>query len=451
MKKVITYGTYDLFHEGHYRLLERAKKLGDYLIVGVTTENYDESRGKLNVQQNLMERIENVRSSGLADKIIIEEYEGQKINDILKYDVDIFAIGSDWLGKFDYLKEYCKLVYLERTKGISSTQLRIKNSGIIKMGIVGYGRIANRFIPEARYVSGVSIEGVFGRNIDSLKEFTQKHELAFYETNYIDFLEKVDSVYIATPHLTHYEYIKAALENGKHVLCEKPMVLSVKEAEELYELANKNECVLLEAIKTAFSPGFIRLVSIAKSGLIGNVINVDATFTKLVSGDIRELDSKQAGGSLTELGTYPLLAIIKLLGSNVEDINFYSFMDKENDIDLFNKFNLIYKGSIGTAKVGLGVKSEGDLIISGTKGYVYVPSPWWKTEYFEVRFEDFSRNKKYYYKFDGDGLRYELSEFISMINNNRFESYKLTTKESIEIIKTIESFIKKENVRYLDI
>jgi choline-phosphate cytidylyltransferase len=113
MKKVITYGTFDLFHEGHKRLLERAKNLGDHLIIGVTTDNYDKSRGKLNVHQSLMERIENVKKSGLADQIIIEEYEGQKINDIQKYDIDIFAIGSDWVGKFDYLEDYCKVIYLD--------------------------------------------------------------------------------------------------------------------------------------------------------------------------------------------------------------------------------------------------------------------------------------------------------------------------------------------------
>jgi glycerol-3-phosphate cytidylyltransferase len=208
MKTIITYGTFDLFHDGHYQLLKRAKSLGTYLIVGVTTENYDNQRGKLNVQENLMTRIENVKKSGFADEIIIEEYEGQKINDILKYNVEIFAIGSDWIGKFDYLGEYCKVVYIERTKGISSTQLRVENNGVIRMGIVGHGRIANRFIRESKYVSGVNIEGVFGVNQESLHNFAKVHELAFTETNFESFLNKIDAVYIASPHLSHYEYAK---------------------------------------------------------------------------------------------------------------------------------------------------------------------------------------------------------------------------------------------------
>lgn len=135
MVKVITYGTYDLLHQGHINLLRRAKALGDYLIVGVTTDNFDLERGKLNVRNNVMERIENVRKTGLADEIIIEEYLGQKIDDIQRYDVDIFAIGSDWEGHFDYLKEYCEVVYLERTEGISSTQLR--NEDTVRLGIIG--------------------------------------------------------------------------------------------------------------------------------------------------------------------------------------------------------------------------------------------------------------------------------------------------------------------------
>lgn len=447
MKKVITYGTYDLFHEGHVNLLKRAKGLGDYLIVGVTTDNYDESRGKLNVQESLMERIENVKASGLADQIIIEEYEGQKINDILKYNVDIFSIGSDWRGKFDYLSDYCKVTYLERTKGVSSTKLRAENSGLIKMGIVGYGRIANRFIEESKFVSGLNIEGVFGFNQEALEKFVDEYELAFYSMNFEELLNKVNAIYIASPHITHYQYILEALNRGIHVLCEKPMTLSANQAKELYDIARKNNCVLLEAIKTAFSPGFIRLISVARSGLIGNIKNVDATFTKLVSGDVRELKSNEKGGSVTELASYPLIAILKLLGEDIKDINFYSYFDADKEVDMFTKMNIEYDNAIATAKVGLGVKSEGDLIISGTKGYIYVPSPWWKTESFEVRYEDINKNKKHYYKFDGDGLRYELAEFVSLINKNKVHSYKLTPSNSITIAKIIEDFLSGVNLK----
>ena len=131
MIKVITYGTFDLLHEGHIRLLRRAKALGDYLIVGVTSDVFDQSRGKINVVQSLSERMQAVKDLKIADEIIVEEYEGQKIDDIKRYGVDIFAIGSDWTGKFDYLKQYCQVIYLERTIGISSTQVRSKESKVI--------------------------------------------------------------------------------------------------------------------------------------------------------------------------------------------------------------------------------------------------------------------------------------------------------------------------------
>ncbi len=140
MKKVITYGTYDLFHQGHYNLLKRAKQLGDYLIVGVTTEHFDESRGKVNVIDPIMDRIENVKKTGFADMIIVEDHDGQKIEDIQKYGVDIFTLGSDWEGAFDYLKAYCDVVYLDRTPNVSSTMLRSNKFDIVRVGIVGTGR-----------------------------------------------------------------------------------------------------------------------------------------------------------------------------------------------------------------------------------------------------------------------------------------------------------------------
>jgi glycerol-3-phosphate cytidylyltransferase len=444
LKKVITYGSFDLFHEGHYNLLKRAKELGDYLIVGVTTEQYDEYRGKMNVVDSLMERIENIKQTGFANEIIIEDHEGQKVEDIQKYGIDIFTVGSDWRGKFDFLKQYCDVVYLERTKGISSTMMRQKNHKIIRMGIIGSGRIAQRFAPEVKYVSGMNLEGVYNPNLDSAKKFARQFELKFFTNDFLSFFEKVDAVYIASPHKTHYEYIRSAIEHGKHVLCEKPMVLKASHAEEVYNLAKEKGLILLEGIKTAYAPGFLQLLAIARSGRIGEIRDVEASFTKLVTGDIRELKTEEKGGSVTELASYPLLAIFKLLGTNYKGFHFHTFLN-DAGLDLYTKIHIHYDKSISTAKVGLGVKSEGELLISGTQGYIYVEAPWWKTQYFEVRHENTEQNEKFFSKFAGEGLRYELSDFMSLINGNEKKGFKFTQKESTAIAEIVEAFLEKKN------
>lgn len=413
MKRVITYGTFDLLHEGHINLLRRAKALGDYLIVGVTSENYDRYRGKLNVKQTLADRVDNIRAAGLADQIVIEEYEGQKIDDIVNLNVDVFAIGSDWTGRFDYLQEYCEVVYLERTKGISSTTLRDRQHPLIRFGIVGSGRIANRFVAESKFVSGVTVDGVYNPHRDSAQAFCRKHELSFFCDDYQRLLEKVNAVYIASPHETHYSYAKDALLAKKHVLCETPMALTEREVRELFGIAEKQGGILMEAIKTAYCPGFQRLVSCAKSGRIGRIVSVDATLTKLVYENSHGEKADDMGGSVIELATYPLLAILKLLGYGVRDIRFTSYFE---GWDLFSRMDLWYPNAMATAKVGLGVKSEGSLVISGTRGYIYVPAPWWETEYFELRYENPGDVDKHFYKFSGDGLRYEIVQFLDRIS-----------------------------------
>lgn len=442
MTKVITYGTFDLFHEGHYRLLQRAKELGDYLIVGVTTEKYDMERGKLNVMDPLLVRIENVKKTGLADEIIIEESSGQKVNDVKKYHVDIFTVGSDWTGSFDYMNDYCKVIYLDRTKNISSTMLREQNRQILKAGIIGTGRIANRFVPEVKLVSGISAQGVYNPHKESAEAFAEKWEIdAYYDLE--TFFHDVDVVYVASPHQTHYEYVKSALEHGKHVLCEKPMMLKREQAEELFEYAKGHGCILFEGIKTAYCPGFEKLLGIACSGTIGNIRYVDACFTKLEGKEKRELTDSTYGGSLTELGSYCLLPVIKLFGGQYEDLRFDVIRD-ESGLDLFTKISLKYPKGIATATCGLGVKSEGRLLIAGTKGYIVAEAPWWKTAYFEVHYENAAQVDKYSERFLGDGLRYEIKDFVSMINGNDKSGFKLTRGESISIAEIMERFLKIE-------
>ena len=443
MTKVITYGTYDLLHQGHINLLRRAKELGDYLIVGVTSDSFDRGRGKLNVRNNVLERVEAVRQTGFADEIIIEDYLGQKIDDIQKYNIDIFAIGSDWEGQFDYLNEFCKVVYLPRTQGISSTQLRAESQDTFKVGIIGSGRIAKRFMSEAKVVNGIEVTSVFDPNKENAYSFSLEFDVKAYTDDFDVFLKGVDAVYVASPHLTHYYYTKAALEAGKHVLCEIPFTLSANEAKELYEYAEANNLVLLEASKTAYCPAFCHITTLVKSGIIGDIVDVKASLSKMISFPSRELDASQAGGAMNEHSPLQLLAIIKILGIDYNEIRFYSKI--ENEVDIYTRANINYPHATSSITLGIGVKTEGNLIISGTKGYIYVPAPWWLTSFFEVRYEDQTKNKKYFYSYDGDGLRYEIQEFISMIVNNRRSCYKLRRRESITIAGIIEKFNNKEN------
>ena len=353
--------------------------------------------------------------------------------------VDVFTVGSDWIGKFDYLKEFCEVVYLPRTEGISSTMLREAQDDEIKIGIVGAGRIARRFPAEAAVVSSVTISSVFDIERSHAEKLSLDNNISSIADSYEQLVEVVDAVYIATPHLSHYELTRYALEHGKHVLCETPLTLNGNEARELFQLAKKNSLVLIEANKTAFCPAFNHLMTMVKSGLIGEVVDIDASESK-VWGDktLRELDPNQAGGSLYEMGSYTLLPIIKLMGTDYSTINFFSRM--ENGVDVYTKGVIRYPKAVCSFKLGLGVKTEGNLVISGTKGYAYVPAPWWKTDYFELRYEDQNQNKKFFYKWDGEGLRYEIQEFISCIYNKRLTSTRLRHQESECMADIMEMF-----------
>lgn len=442
MKKVITYGTYDLFHYGHQRLLERAKALGDYLIVGVTTDNFDLERGKMSTCNNVMERIEAVKATGLADQIVIEEYKGQKIDDIQKYGVDIFAIGSDWEGYFDYLKEYCEVIYLPRTEGISSTQLR-EERPIVNIGLIGTGSIASRFVPEAKFVNNNSVATAYNPNVEECKAFCNRFDIDCSESE-DDLYGRCNAVYIASPHYTHYDYVKKALLAGKHVLCETPFVFSKTQAEELFQLAEERKIVLMVALKTAYCPAFGHLVSLLKSGSIGEIVEVNASVTTLTDESSEKLNKDYLGGSMNENGCFPLLPIFKLLGMDYRNINFYSKM--KNDVDMFTKAVFRYDHAVASFQVGLGVKTEGSMTIAGTKGYAYVPAPWWKTDYFELRYENQNENKKFFHSWAGDGLRYEIKDFVTAILSKDYFYSKVSRKENVMMAEVQEQYICGINV-----
>ncbi|MCM1468148.1 MAG: Gfo/Idh/MocA family oxidoreductase, partial [Alistipes sp.] len=377
-----------------------------------------------------------------------EDHEGQKIEDIQKYGVDIFTLGSDWVGSFDYLNAFCKVVYLERTPNVSSTMLRGSTFKVTKVGLVGTGRIAERFVAEARYASGFAVISAYNPDKESVKQFMKKcaeYDLPVETEDYDRFLSEVDAIYIASTHETHYEYAKRALNAGKHVLCEKPLAFTRKESEELYKLAAAKNVVLMEAIKAAYCPGFQQLLNVVQSGKIGQIKDVEACFSRIAREEARERTDARYGGAFLEYGGNALMPIIKILGKDYETVSFDS-IDNELGTDDYTKIQIRYKDAMATAKVGMAIKSEGQLIVAGTKGYVIAQSPWWFTEKFDVRYEDETVIEHYEPKFIGDGLRYEINEFLSKIRGVGEQSYKLTAGESIAITGIVEEFVKKRGI-----
>lgn len=444
MTKVITYGTYDLLHYGHIRLLERAKALGDYLIVGVTADDFDKTRGKINVQQSLMERIEAVRATGIADEIIVEEYEGQKIDDIIKYDIDIFTVGSDWVGKFDYLNEYCKVVYIDRTEGISSSEIRSKERAL-RLGLVGDTNFLEKFERESHFVNGIEVIGVYATDKSILDASLNSLDI---KTNDFDvLLNSVDAVYIYSSPPKHYEQIKAALKKNKHVMCESPVVMDRQQYDELLILAKTKGCIFMEAIKTAYSAAFHRLLLLVKSGRIGEVVAIDATCTsirKVESSNEKELIN--SWNSICEWGPTAMLPVFQILGTKYNNRIICSrILNKTAMYDSFTKIDFYYDNAVASIKVGKGVKSEGELVISGTKGYVYVPAPWWKTDYFEIRYENPADNRRYFYQLDGEGIRYEMVAFVRSIANNKLNS-NIDIDVSMAIVDVIADYYDKKEV-----
>ncbi len=436
MVKVITYGSYDLLHYGHTRLLERAKALGDYLIVGVTSDDYDKTRGKINLQQTLMERVEAVRATGIADEIIIEEYEGQKIDDIKKYDIDIFTVGSDWVGYFDYLNEYCKVVYLPRTEGISSSGIREKKRSL-RLGLVGEAAFLNKIWNEAKAVNGIHIEALCTNNKQKM-DTQVVNGIDLITSDLSELLDNVDAVYIRSLPNLHYQHIKQALYAGKHVLCESPVTLSRVQLEEILLLSEEKKLIMMEAIKTAYATAYTRLLLLIKAGKIGDVISVDSTCTSIREGGDGEWNN------IHEWGPTALLPILQIMGTNYRNNQIAARFRNANQ-DAFTKISFTYEHGVASVKIGDRFKAEGDLIISGSKGYIYVPAPWWKTDYFEIRYENPVENKRYFYQLDGEGIRYELVAFARAIERGKLIS-DISKDVTFKISEIMEQFEDREGM-----
>ena len=319
---------------------------------------------------------------------------------------------------------------------LTKESLAREKSTYMRMGVIGTGSIARRFVEEAVHVTNVYVAAAYNPDADETHRFCDEFGILHEAISAEDLFKRVDAVYIASPFYTHYKYALNALNAGRHVLCETPLTESLQQAKELYTIAEKNGLVFMPALKTAYAPSFGKVIQEALSGVIGEVVDISATVTTLVS------QTKTVGFNnerLMDNAYYALLVILKILGENILKVSAFTRTDDAKV--LYLNTHLQYEEAVGHVKAGTGVKSESSLVISGTKGYIYVPAPWWKPDYFEIRYENPYDNKKLYFPFESSGLRYEIQCFVDNIILKSTER-PISKQEMLKIIQIVDKYLR---------
>ena len=319
---------------------------------------------------------------------------------------------------------------------LTKDSLAREKSTYLRMGVIGTGSIAKRFVEETVHVASIYVAAAYNPDVDETHRFCEEFGIAHEAASAEDLYKRVDAVYIASPFYTHYEYALNALNAGRHVLCETPLTENLNQAKELYAAAEKNGLVFMPALKTAYAPSFANVIQEALSGVIGLVVDISATVTTLLP------QTKSVGFNnerLIDNAYYALLVILKLLGENIQKVS--AFIKSDDAKVLYLNTNLQYEEAVGHVKAATGIKSESSLVISGTKGYIYVPAPWWKPDYFEIRYENPYDNKKLYFPFESSGLRYEIQCFVDNISLKTTER-PISKQEMLKIIQIVDKYLR---------
>ena len=318
----------------------------------------------------------------------------------------------------------------------------------IRWGIVGPGNIARKFAEAIVNVDCAELVAVASRSENSGREFAEKYNIPNVFAGYESMAESdiIDAVYIATPHPFHKPCAEIFLNAKKHVLCEKPICVNANQAIELKECAKENGVFLMEAMWTRFIPAILEAKKIADSGEIGDVMGLRADFCYSLTPDAeyKIFDPKMAGGSILDVGIYPLNLAAIFFGALPEEVKSSVYVNY--DVDCHTNMLLKYKnGEIASLSSGTMIKKPGDGYIYGTKGYIYLPMFFGASE-LTVCVNDEERNIKKPYI--GNGFEEEIYEACNCIKAGKTESDIMPLDESIRILKLMDKIRKEHGVIY---
>lgn len=309
----------------------------------------------------------------------------------------------------------------------------------IKWGIVGLGNIAAQFAADLLLVENAALTAVASRDISKAEQFAEKFgALRMYNSYDLIFQDKeVDIIYIATPHNSHATLSINALENGKHVLCEKPMALSYEDSLRMIEASKKNNKFFMEAFWTRFIPSIQDIVQKVNSGILGevNYIKADFAFHGSETENKRLFDKELGGGALFDIGVYPLFLSYILLGNPKEIIA--KAIKHKKDIDLQTSMILQYESAQSVLHASIVSESDMKASISGTNGRIELNSPWFVADGYSL-FINEEIEAAFTLPTLGKGYSHEIIECHNCIRNNQIESEFWSHQNSLDLSKIVE-------------
>lgn len=321
---------------------------------------------------------------------------------------------------------------------------------MIKFGIIGLGKIANKFAQDLVRVDGCFLQAVGSRDLTKAKDFAATYQARQYYSSYEEVAAdpEVDVIYIATPHVFHFDHTMMCLHAGKAVICEKPFAMNLKEVEIMIKTAKEKKLFLMEALWTRFIPGTLQVMELMDQNTIGEIHSFQANFGYVATTDpsSRLMAKELGGGSLLDIGIYPVFISLLLLGIPIETKSIAQLTT--TGIDQHCAMLMKFKnGATAILESSFLAETSNKAVIFGNKGKITMHAPFHHTEKITVETHD----KEPYQiaaPLINNGYTHEIEEVKNCFLSGRLESDKMSLQNSCELIKTLDLIRSQINLTY---
>ncbi|MEO6732536.1 MAG: Gfo/Idh/MocA family oxidoreductase [Ferruginibacter sp.] len=319
-----------------------------------------------------------------------------------------------------------------------------------RWGILGAGRIADKFCRALHFTEGSEVYAVASRDINNAKKYAEKYSATCFYNGYEELVKdaNVDIIYIATPHVFHYEQTMLCLQNNKAVLCEKPMALSYKQSAEMIALATKNKLFLMEGMWTACMPFIEKIQALINDDKIGvpQYVTADFGFAAPADPDGRLFNKALGGGSIADVGIYPLFLTTLILGepSGIKTVARLT----DTGVDEYANVILQYSGG-RTAHIlsSIKINTPIEALIIGTKGHIKIHNPWFKATEFSLHLNDGTK-ENFSMPHACNGFEHEVKEVMYCLDNGLLESKKIPHQLTLSVSKIMDELLIQAGVFY---